>query len=161
MTFKEIKEELKEREEWNKKHYILASFKSIFWYIRRFILDIPMWPKYIKWGFQRMFRGYDDRCYWDLGSHLAEYILPKLKHFKEVTYTYPGNKEASTPERWNKTLDKMIYSFERIVEDDFLGYWDYDRKEYIGRSTKEIKEIEKKYKEGMELFAEYFRALWD
>ncbi len=161
MYLDDFKIQIEENRKWTEKHYILYWFKNIFWHIRRFISDIKYYPLYIKRFFQRGFRGYDDTCYWDLGSHLAEYILPKLKHFKENTHTYPGTKEASTPEKWNKTLDKMVYSFERVVEDDFLGYWNEDKNYYVSYSDKKQKEIQKRYEEGMKLFAEYFRAMWD
>lgn len=42
----------------------------------------------IKLFFQSLTRGWDDSATWDLDIHLAELICPRLKRFKELSYTY-------------------------------------------------------------------------
>ena len=54
---------------------------------------------------------------WSLDCNIAKYILPRLKLYKKLTIAYPGCGEANTPEKWDKILDKMIWSFEQIAND--------------------------------------------
>jgi hypothetical protein len=85
---------------------------------------------------------------WDLAITLANYILPRLKRFKKVNVnSHPCN--LSGIEEWHEIIDKMIWSFERIVNDD----WSYE--------TNRIREQKEQYEEGMNLFAKWFLDLWD
>ena len=87
---------------------------------------------------------------WGLHLTLAKYILPRLIKFKEIN-------DMSRPyqfenlEEWHKVIDKMIYSFEYVIEREYTVYKDLEE---------EHKKLAK-YKEGMRLFAEYFMELWD
>lgn len=85
---------------------------------------------------------------WGLDVHLAKLILPKLKAFREMhRISYPCNlKNNGGFEEWNNILDKMIFAFQYVVEEDKCKVYlsDYD-----------------KYEEGIKLFAEYFMDLWD
>jgi hypothetical protein len=49
----------------------------------------------------------------------------------------------------------MIRAFE-ISQD-----WDRAKSEYFGKTKKEKQQIDREYKEGMRLFAKYYRDLWD
>lgn len=91
---------------------------------------------------------FKDSEVWDLDIVLAQYILPRLKRFKKVNVnSHPGT--LSSLEEWHEIIDKMIWSFERIVNDD----WAYE--------TNRRKEQVPRYEEGMQLFAKYFLDLWD
>ena len=90
---------------------------------------------------------------WDLDYTLAKYILPRLIKFKEIKKnSYPQS--LSGAEEWCSVLDKMIYSFEKVVNDSWTK-----------PKTKELKENMlceiKRYEEGMSLFAKHFKDLWD
>ena len=86
---------------------------------------------------------------WCLTSVIASFVLPRLIRFKEVTNGYP---HGLTEEKWNEILDKMIFAFEWALANDELENHELSDK---------IKDDNwKKYKEGMELFAEWFMALW-
>lgn len=87
---------------------------------------------------------------WGLDVTLAKYILPRLIKFKDINnMSYPSNFENH--EEWHKTIDKMIYSFEYVIERNYKIYKDLE----------EEKKIYEKYKEGMQLFSEHFMDLWD
>lgn len=87
---------------------------------------------------------------WGLDLTLAKYILPRLIRFKDINYmSYPSNFENH--EEWHKVIDKMIYSFEYVIKRNYEVYKDLE----------EEKKRYEKYKEGMQLFAEYFIDLWD
>lgn len=63
----------------------------------------------IKWFWQRITRGFDDRATWNLEITIAKFILPRLKLFKEKDNGYPG---SLTEKEWDDVLDDMIYAME-------------------------------------------------
>lgn len=80
---------------------------------------------------------------WSLDITLAQYIIPRLKLYKKLNDVIPGRLESH--DEWDKILDKMIYAFE-CMSDEFCNYEEYDKRQ-------------KKVKEGLQLFADYFQAL--
>ena len=74
----------------------------------------------------------------DLDYAIADFILPRLIRFKAEVNNCPS---GLTFEEYLEVLDRMIWSFNYVVK-DVKGQED-DR-----------------YREGMDLFAEYFRTLW-
>ena len=104
---------------------------------------------------------YFEEC-WNLDHSLAALILPRLIHFKENHIGIPGNlceydengnitnkEDAET--KWQNILDKMIYAFWEVILDRFLEIEDDIERE----------NIENKVTEGLKLFGEHFRSLWD
>lgn len=55
---------------------------------------------------------------WNLDITIANFVLPRLKKFKEENDGYPEREEMDTPEKWNEALDKMILAFEYVVSWD-------------------------------------------
>lgn len=114
---------------------------------------------------------------WALDYMIAEFVLPRLKLYKEKTLAYPGIDEANTPEKWDAILDKIMFSFELILNEDtweigdpeydYLCYisenmTDEDReksKEVLNRYIEEVKHCEQIIQEGLDLFAKWFRHL--
>lgn len=105
------------------------------------------WDEYKK---QRLERGFDNSETWSLDSTIARFIEPRLRVFKEIHGGYPGN---LTEEKWDEILDKMIKAFEYINNED-LGI--DESKHGLDR----YKDREQTIKEGLDLFREYFFALW-
>lgn len=83
---------------------------------------------------------------WGLNYTLAKYILPRLKRFKEVCCSYPCE---LTETEWKEILNKMIWSFQYIIKND-------ESNELL-----EIMKENEQCQEGLNLFAKYFRNLWD
>lgn len=75
-------------------------------------------PRRLKWAWQRVYRGYDDTSYWELGDHLAGYIVRHLKSFKENSHAYPCNEEVKNAEHWDKILGEMIEGWEWLSKHD-------------------------------------------
>lgn len=94
-----------------------------------------------KFKLQRKRRGFDDSETWNLDVTIAEFILPRLKVFKELNIAYPP---SLTPEKWDEIIDTMIYSFEEIIKND----WSLDE------------EVNRKIKLGLDNFREYYFNLW-
>jgi hypothetical protein len=123
---------------------------------------------------------------WSMDTTLAQIILPMLKQLKATKHGVPGQfvhhvdkrtgKEISygrAEREWNKTLDKMIWSFEQILdENNDEQFWSGEHAEglapwddgWMGTrklNTTALKKHEDKIQEGFELFGKYYRNLWD
>jgi hypothetical protein len=92
--------------------------------------------------------GFSDTETWSLYSPIAQFILPRLIRFREITCCYPA---GLTPEKWDFMLGEMIFAFDWALTSD-------------ERSVKMTKDEElntwKRYEAGMDLFAKWFRDLW-
>lgn len=126
---------------------------------------------------------------WDLNYTIAEFILPRLRKFKEDTVGYPGYGDVDTFEKWQNVLGKMELAFEYMITNDNWWFKDprYDYTEglhmkcisskdsVLGKITIEeedwvakIRENHQKeeyrrkqvMEEGLQLFAKYYKNLW-
>ena len=121
---------------------------------------VPRWfedkKSEIKWAWQRVFRGFDDRVYWGLYNHL-EWIIPKVvRWMKKNHHGCPSNLYDKTRKgnecwKWTEILEKIAKGFESAekIDNKFLF------------KGKRFEKLNKQYKEGMKLFVRYFRNLWD
>ena len=92
---------------------------------------------------QRIERGFDDSETWSLTDTISNFIIPRLKRFKEIN---GGILCEMTSEEWNLILDKIIRAFELSARDKGSRIWN--------------KEEEKELDEGLDLFRQWFFALW-
>jgi len=106
---------------------------------------ITLIKRSIKFYLQRKKRGWDDGDTWSLDLTIAEFILPRLKRFREVTCGYPGD---LSEEKWDKILSQMIEAFEIVV---------IEQGPPIEPSTSEKS---KKVRRGLDLFRDYYFGLW-
>ena len=61
----------------------INNMNNFFWFIRYGICNrLDNLKNEIKWGFQRMFRGYDDTAKWGLDTYLGDIALPVLKYLR-------------------------------------------------------------------------------
>lgn len=93
---------------------------------------------------QRIERGFDDSELWSLDYTIARFVYPRLKAFSEDIYTTPPGLSV---EEWKEKLDKMARAFELTINDD----WE---------TSEEYEKQDNEIKEGLNLFCEYFQALW-
>lgn len=136
----------------------------------------------IVWPLQSLFRGYSDCDLWELDFHLAKLIMKRLKAFKAMSRNgYPsdlpsckgistGDKDNEYAEQWERNIDKMIEAFDIAIKNyglDCAG--SISKTEFTEVAGVKVPKLnmhmvrhhEERYKEGMELFAKYFRNLWD
>lgn len=99
----------------------------------------------IKQKFQKLTRGYSDDELWNLDTTFCEWIIPRLKTFKEKTIAYPPN--LNNLEEWHSILEKMIVAFETHNKD-------------IPDTLEDIEKEDAIINEGIELFCKYFNHLW-
>lgn len=80
----------------------------------------------IKWFWQRLTRGFDDRETWSLETTIAEYILPRLVRFKEINNCHPHD---MTEKQWDAYLSDMIYAmrFSALQWETNESDWDFVR----------------------------------
>lgn len=107
---------------------------------------------------QREERGFDDTELWNLDYTLAAFILPRLKTFRDdvkESIAVPSclTEDAKTGEdiekarsKWHDYLDKMVWAFQQIIDDENINY---------DLATRE------ETKKGLRLFGEFFLFLWD
>ncbi len=91
---------------------------------------------------QRATRGWDDSDTWCLDDTIIEFVLPRLKRFKQLNDGHPGMFKSM--KEWNKVLSKMIRGFE-IAQKGAYSMSDKERSEA---------------QEGINLFSEHFFKLW-
>lgn len=142
----------------------------------------------------------DDWDVWGMDHTLAPIIVPMLKKLKECKQGVPGSMPAfheneeyhygTLPEeesdaifqkavqQWDEIMDKMIWAFEQIIEDDDSQFWTelpvWDMKDHptiegavVRSRIKGHFDIEgwkthnEKIQEGLILFGTHFRDLWD
>lgn len=107
----------------------------------------------IKFFFQRRTRGFDDSITWSLDTQISEWIIPRLKKFREIgaPKVTPGHmimkKEEGAHEEWLRRIDMMIRAFEIAANEEncFIISEEQDAKDY---------------EEGMDYFRKHFRDLW-
>jgi len=97
----------------------------------------------IEYSEQRQIRGFDDSETWSLTDTICHFVLPRLERFKEIN---GGTPTQLTEEEWRIILDKMDIAFRLTCRDKGSRIWNKD----------ESKQIE----EGLDLFREWFMALW-
>ena len=111
------------------------------------ISDPERQKKYLK---QRIARGFDDTETWGLNVVIVDFVLPRLRLYKELASPkiewcgFDNDEEEALG--MEGVVDKMIFAFETIKRDDdgeCVSSEDWD-----------------KVQEGLRLFAEYFTKLW-
>ena len=109
----------------------------------------------IKWAWQRVFRGYDDRWYWGLDSHL-NWIIPLVTRRMKDGLGCPSSLWSKNPKddecrKWHDILEKIAQGFEATEEISVNYLW----------KGKKFEKLDKQRKEGMKLFVKYSDNLWD
>jgi hypothetical protein len=101
---------------------------------------------------RKIFRGYSNAEVWNLNIYTANYILPRLKHFRKHMATFPDflieknykiTDEDKQFKKWQEIIDEIIWAMENIKNDEL--------------NQKDNKRIQN----GCELLGKYFLNLWD
>ena len=107
------------------------------------------WKRFFRFKWQKLTRGWDDSETWCLRSPFARFILPRLKRFKQLKAGHPCD---ITAKEWDEILDKMIFAFESLLEEENNPNYEEDVYEFNKRY--------KKIQEGLELFGKWYLSLW-
>ena len=128
------------------------NLKELFWY----------YPKEV---IKRGTKGYSHRDLWSFDAYLLQVLHNGMKELKRIKHGYPcdcqkpwdNNRDCQCERKFDEALDKMVEGMEagrRIIDLDY-------RETYDSSWEEKIKEDKKIFDEAMDLFKEYFFALWD
>lgn len=88
--------------------------------------------KSIKYFFQRLFRGWDDRETWNLDFEFYKWLYPRLKRFQEISITYPPDK---TWHQWNSEIKWILKVLEiHILNEEIY----FSESETIEKAKQEV-----------------------
>lgn len=115
------------------------------------------WIREVKFGFQRMFRGYDDTAYWGLNTYLARMLVPIMKWYGDndphMMIKDADKEEYYTQEEQRQIYNHIITAFEEILYDDISIQLEEDFK--INSEHRQAR-----IKRGLELFAKHYQGFW-
>ena len=129
-----------------------ASFKKCFSSNPRYA--IPRWFRNtyyeLKWAWQRVFRGFDDRWYWEYPGYILDMSIEVINRLSKNTSGYPANEtDCKTLEDWQKIL--------REIKE---GFW--AGKRVYNQWSKDLDKDIKKFQDMLRgKYAEHFLGLWD
>lgn len=113
----------------------------------------------VRYGFERMFKGYDSV---DTFETFAKFIERYTKILTEYRKTHIGYVGTMTAEEWDNTIDEMLYHLHYMDEQTVTEELEKDVPEDWSVSAKTVDQIMEKYKnEFFKLFSKYFFSLWD
>ena len=124
--------------------------------------------RHLKWGWQRLFRGWDDRVIWSIDYHLAKNIPVWMRELKVRHHGIPGrilvpedyvDESRRTSDetfqirinQWNKILEDIAKGFDAYLEIEDLPY----------ASSDEVQTKMEDFEKGFDLFREWFGDFWD
>lgn len=113
------------------------------WQIKRKISNAQ---REVKWAYQRVVRGWDDRALWSLDDHLTKTLGAQLVRMSEIYHGHPCDYDA---EQWGADLKKhgeALLTYQRTHYDSYGDEWD---------------EAYKPTQEALTWVADNLAALWD
>lgn len=120
-------------------------------------LDRVYWN--CRYGFERMFKGYDSV---DTFETFAKFIERYTKILKEYRKTHVGYVGTMTNEEWEAIIDEMIYHLYYMDEEHVTEELEKDVPDDWSASAITVYEVMDKHKDAFfKLFSEYFYNLWD
>lgn len=99
--------------------------------------------------------GFVDSDTWNLDYTFACFILPRLCHFRDTTYSVLNDSNINDEIDWYNILDKMVEAFYLVILDS------RDVSPFNNSYDRLVFDRNIKIKEGLNLFGKYFNDLWD
>ena len=118
----------------------------------------------VRWAWQRIFRGWDDRVVWGIDTYLAEMIPQWMRKLKEDKHGFPALMFGDN--NWNKfsndhffpgTEETAVRRYELILDTIIEGFETYAKAERYRRTPEDDRKIDN----AMKFFVEYFPTFWD
>jgi hypothetical protein len=111
-------------------------FEALYWVRRKLIAFIYIIRKRVQIIING---GFPDEEVWNLGDHLARWVLPRLRKYRKKHVGYSAQYE--TNEEWEAAIDEMIFALETIIDDEFFELQaDKKKKSRFNRAMKILKE---------------------
>lgn len=131
---------------------ITTPYYKAKWWIRE-----TYWE--VRYGFQRMFKGYD---YVDTFETFAKFRERYIKILTDYRKHHVGYCCEMTEEKWDNIIDEMIYHLKYMDEETVTKELERDVPDDWVASYKTVNPILEKHKDAFfELFSKYFYNLWD
>jgi hypothetical protein len=152
MTLDEFMAELS-KPQWDDKLPSLFGLRFKRWILPHvFIREVA---RELKWAWQRVYRGWDDRVLWSIHDHLIDHLPIWLTWLRDNGAGFPAD---MTEQQWNEELSRMIAGFEAARKLDDLDWMDIQGKDEQAAEQQRLSEV---FNNGMKSFTEYFFSLWD
>ena len=131
---------------------ITSPFRKLKWWLREVYWEV-------RYGLQRMFKGYDVVDTFETFAKFTERYSKILSDYRKRHYGYPG---TMTVEEWDGIIDEMIYHLKYMNEETVIEELERNVPDNWSASYKTVGEILDKHKNRFfELFSKYFYNLWD
>ena len=128
-----------------------------FWRAKRWIRD-TCWE--IRYGFQRMFKGYDSVDTFETFAKFIERYTKILTEYRKKHCGIPME-FVDSEEEWDAVVDEMLYHLHYMDEETVTEELEKNVPEDWHASYKTVGEIMDKHKDAFfELFSKYFFSLW-
>lgn len=112
-------------------------------------------PRYAEYAEFKEKYGFSPDETWSLDTVMEEFMLPRLRHYKEVTIGYPGTLESM--EKWHEILDEIIWMMEQDI-------WDMNNDDrcflHSNYTPRQLKAYNRRMGKARKLFGKYWCALW-
>jgi hypothetical protein len=129
---------------------ITTPYYKAKWWIREYYWEI-------RYGFQRMFKGYDVVDTFETFAKFRERYIKILTDYRKHHVGYCGE---MTEEEWDAVIDEMIYHLHYMDEETVVEELEKDVPDDWGASAITVYEVMDKHKnEFFKLFSEYFYNL--
>jgi hypothetical protein len=119
----------------------------------------------IKYAWQRVFRGYDDKVSWSFDYYLAKLVPPIIKEIKEHSGTpvnfYSEDYDfdlVQSEEEEKRAHEEFVNTLDQIIE-GFVVYCMINDNS-IDCKSEEYKLLKDKFNNGFKLLHKYFEDLW-
>lgn len=112
----------------------------------------------VKWAWQRVFRGWDDRVIWDVDYHLAKMIpvwIMEIKKFGGIPCQFLYDEEGKAIEE-----DVAVKQYHGILDQVITGFVCYQHINDMCVPVGQDKVYQRLYEQGMALFVEHFPSFW-
>lgn len=137
---------------------IWDAITTPYYRIKNWLRDI-YWK--IRYGFQRMFKGYDSVDTFETFHKFIERYTKILTEYRKKHCGIPMEFENSE-EEWDKVIDEMLYHLHYMDEQTVTEELEKDAPDDWTVSSKSVYEVMEKHKDAFfELFSKYFYDLWD
>jgi hypothetical protein len=168
--------------EWKKEHPVLNWIdekllhnKGIIGYRGSYVLVHPwLFVRFasnnLRWAWQRVFRGWDERVIWSIDWYLAEMIPFWMRQLKEDKHGVPGmcfkeddyNDAKSDYSLKEGAWDRAEKEYDDILEKIAVGFESYlAREEYKYKTDDEKNQLTKNFEEAFDLLKKYYGTFWD
>jgi len=169
ISFDEFLEEMKKNDEkknfrnWFNKHFPGFGSYNAYYNLCHPWEVIDECLRQVKWAWQRVFRGWDDRVIWSIDGHISKLLPIWLRELKIQRHGVPSmmfKEEDYIDENYNVTDETMKIrgkEYDEILEKIAKGLDIYHEDNWFTEDSDDYKI----FSDSFDLLKKYFGTLWD